>query len=1093
MVLSKTVRTWLLRCVAICIYAMFPGAAGLAAPIDTARFIILGVYDPTGTDLNDTLVGHDWSAHDRVTVTCYYPNTVGTSICAGGGDFDKGDNCHGNITNYGTIIKDTGNNCWYRKNFGLNGVVDARQCGVVGDGKPSSSSHVDDADRLMKCLTQASDNGIPVVNTGGGAILDNLANIDVPQEIELTCGGNSLMDAPNDDYRLLKPSTGKLQLNNAIVIDPTNNGPFSIVLDHSSSSLSGCNVEAGAGSTGANVFSPSIWYPSCDPGMTTSCDDGVGTYFVRSAIDEQSAFKTGGPAYASTGITISGGHVTVRNVTVIGFGTCYSLTAGARPIIDHLIGDCDTGISIVNSNDPQIDSFNIHPMLTGGPTSFEQHEIASFGTSGSNYTVLVKVATTANAYRFADGDTVWIALGDPGTAGSGKESARGRWIVSNHGADTTTGCFTGDTCEPFTLSASKSTATTISGHINNLLTNGVPPTAITGIASSDLTFVAPGQIVTDTLHCVPTSPETDVVAVWPARGIVYLSAPATCSSGVGTESFTFTDHGYTAPADIGCTTAAMPDPNKGCAVIDSAFRFGDGFYADNVGGISAVNCMVFEHQISYHLHTGANGSRWSNCATGDNITLAQRNIEDLSNSIIGILIDGAHNPYNPNDATLDDACDNSWANSILGQHRPVVLVVQSNCPAANKLVNSNISVDNSQESGIAVEVDGGDVQLASAYESGNAALFKAEKNLYGGTDPTVASLEISNNSLLGATLYVENTAAGATTVGCGNVFGVPTPYLCAPSSFTQIPGGRLTLTACALGKCYPVMKNDVTMATNVYYVPYIGQQVPIYNTATGALGLIDIGSGGLTLNLDGSSSNKQLAGHLYDIFAEVRSGAPELCVGPAWTSGTARSVDLTTIDGIPVNVAPIASCQYGVNLNRNCRIYECTYLGTMYMTADGQTAQQFGPVSAPGGGGPCLCLYNAYNRVNVTSQSLDTQAAYPYGTSAWRQMGNIANPLKNYITVVDGLGQMQIFGKLGDAIYKTSGAATGQIGIDFNATSGTPSQIAQGSSTPATYESVLSHVPSMGLWTVNAMENAFGGTPMFGGTGLQALSIQVED
>jgi hypothetical protein len=1103
------------------IFACVLLAVSFVAPATGANRFVIDSIGVRGTTDTSTLRGGTWSlaGQAKISVTCYYPGLV-SAICSGGGDFDRAlssdtTNCGTGVNdNDGTIIKDAGGNCFYRKNFGLNGVVDARQCGVIGDGADHSPKN--DGELLNACLTlastflvPASQFGVRVVNTGGGVILDNTTDIAIPANVELTCGGNNAADAVDDDYRILDKH-GVLQLTNAIVLDPQHTISMPHVMSVSNSvnaSFTGCILEAGVGTGDTpNTYSPSVWYPNCDHNATivVPCTEGAG-FDLRSAIDEQSAFNPnqsslypgGGPASSRKGISISADHVTVRNVTVLGFGTCYSLlgadVTAARPIIDHLVGDCDTGISIVNSNNPHIDSFNIHPFLTGGGDAAEQHEILGFGTSGTNYTVKVKVATTTGAFRFANGDTVWIALDDGAGAvpGGGSESARGRWIVSNLMSDTS--CpppFASDTCQPFTLYGSVSSPTTVSGHVSNVLTNGIPSTAITAITSS-LQFVAPGQIVSDAGGCFPASPETDVVAVWPARGIVYVSAPAACTP--GTHSITFTDHGYTQPLS---DTVCSADPSKGCATVTAAFRFGNGVYANNVGGISAVNCNVFEHQVSYHLSTGANGSRWSNCATGDNINLPQRNIEDVGNSIISILIDGAHGTYDPGDASKDDSCDNSWANSILGQHRPVVLVVQSNCPAANKLVNSNVSVDNSQSGGIVMEVDGGGVLLASSYESGGGAIFKAEKSQYGGDTATKANLNISNNSLSDATLYIEDTDAGATTVGCGNVFNFPTPYLCAPSSFAQLPGGRLTLT-----QGQPVMTADVTGAAHVYYAPYTGQQLPIYNSATGAFGLADMTAAGLTFDL---VTTTQVSGYVYDLFAEMdSSNHVSLCSGPAWSlSGVSRSAQISQIDGIWVNMSAI-NCNFnsgGISGVHACLPSECTYLGSAYMTANGQTQQQFGPVSGPGGGAPCLCLYNAYNHIKVSSKSLDTNNPYTYNTSIWRYMDNSAN---NSVMVLDGLGQSQIAVQLTDAL--SNGGTTGApriaaTGVDFLPPGGSitaPTLIAKANSTmQGSYNVGETAPPIFGLWSAHALEKALTGTTgnaTFGGSGFQEINLQVDD
>src|SRR2546423_5542830 len=108
-----------------------------------------------------------------VSVSCYYAGIP----CSGGGPFDLTISCGSG--NGATLIPDADGNCYRRDNFGTNGVVDARQCGVVGDGEPAGFSlpggvtHPDDGAVLNNCLGYASGAGVPVVTTGGGVILDN--------------------------------------------------------------------------------------------------------------------------------------------------------------------------------------------------------------------------------------------------------------------------------------------------------------------------------------------------------------------------------------------------------------------------------------------------------------------------------------------------------------------------------------------------------------------------------------------------------------------------------------------------------------------------------------------------------------------------------------------------------------------------------------------------------------------------------------------------------------------------------------------------------------------------------------------------------
>jgi hypothetical protein len=166
------------------------------------------------------------------------------------------------------------------------------------------------------------------------------------------------------------------------------------------------------------------------------------------------------------------------------------------------------------------------------------------------------------------------------------------------------------------------------------------------------------------------------------------------------------------------------------------------------------------------------------------------------------------------------------------------------------------------------------------------------------------------------------------------------------------------------------------------------------------------------------------------------------------------------------------------------------------MTAAGQTSQQFAPIAASGGGGNCLCLYNAYNHVTLTATSQDNGVAYSYASTTWRLQRGSSN---NGITVVDGLGNMQRSSQLSDAIANATGPGAGAIGVKFSASPAAPSQpvpIVQANSTiPGTYSTSLSRPPLEGVWVAAAVEaiTIAGSSATFGGAGYQELSVQVED
>lgn len=816
-------------------------------------------------------------------------------------------------------------------------------------------------------------------------------------------------------------------------------------------------------------------------------------------------------------MTGSGGaDTTIRDVTVVGFGSCLSGNAPGLTV-DDFSADCDTGVSVIDNDAPRMNNFVINPLLTGGDIAVLALDSAftQFTPDGSGqYQIVVDVNTAAYPnFSLYDGDTIWVA------PQSGAQSGAGRWTVSCGGGGAvcpapSSPCAVPG-CQQLSLKYSYDSMTSPMTVTGTLFASGYAPNAISGVDFTTVSpgrgsFLSAGQIVSDTASCVDTSyPGTTVTAVWPARGMVFLSRPVTASCPGGSDTFHFKDAPYS-DAGAGCNNGTQGSAT-GCVVVDASYRFGDGFYARNSGGFRLSKGSTFEHGIGFHMDTGSRGDI-SDTAAGNNVGLADRNLAalhdttapdpNLIGNIITLLVEGEHSATASGGSTLD-ACAVHWTNGVLGQHRNNGIVVQSNCDDPNKFANIGLGVDNHTGNGVALEVDAGVVLMANSDSGTGGNLFKADQTALpsssGGTISPNATLRISSNEFPKAPLYLANTAAGASTSGCGNNFQQQTPYLCAPSSFTQLPGGRLTLV-----QSQPVMQSDVMGAGSIYYAPYLSQQVPIYNSASGSFGLTDIGTSGLTLNL---STSVQAVNNLYDVYVDTLSGSgPELCTGPAWSSSgvgsSSRSAayDVTPVNGVWVNQKPL-SCTHGSTI-RNCPTLGCTYVGTIYISMhDGQVSQQFNPSATGGGAGPCLCVYNAYNRVMLTSQTRDSNS-YSYGLNTWRRLDASTG---NSITFVDGSAQMQVSAQLTDAL-KNGSSTSGMIALigiepDISPTGsvpGAPAVITQANSTTiGTYNGSFTTAPKVGLRNVQAVESA-GGTPSsnvptFGGANMEQLSLQVAD
>jgi hypothetical protein len=295
------------------------------------------------------------------------------------------------------------------------------------------------------------------------------------------------------------------------------------------------------------------------------------------------------------------------------------------------------------------------------------------------------------------------------------------------------------------------------------------------------------------------------------------------------------------------------------------------------------------------------------------------------------------------------------------------------------------------------------------------------------------------------------------------------------------PQGRLTLVSYT-----PVLTSDVVGATTVYYTSYVGDWLPIPGTP-------QIFSQ-ISLTLEPSI---QTAGNIYDIFAvNIVTGDETnfyLCTGPAWENSTTRTAQISQSGGagLWVNASTLTNCYNGYTNYGGQPAYAALYLGSIYMTANGETSMQFKPAAASGGSASVLGLYNAYNRVRVSSQSIDSTNSWTYAGAAWRASDDSNS---NRITFLDGLQQSFIEANFLQASNQTSGIQA-TIGIQLDATTGGPSGFLGslvGQSGYLTMNSKNNLDPQLGLHYIQAMEFSSGSTATFYGSGNMLLQIALE-
>lgn len=271
-------------------------------------------------------------------------------------------------------------------------------------------------------------------------------------------------------------------------------------------------------------------------------------------------------------------------------------------------------------------------------------------------------------------------------------------------------------------------------------------------------------------------------------------------------------------------------------------------------------------------------------------------------------------------------------------------------------------------------------------------------------------------------LYVCTTTGTTTTAVWTAVNAAATT-----SATITIPQGYLTPTSGV-----PIIPSDVASAAAVYYTPYTGATVPIYNGTAFANNVFTE----LTLTLTSS----QAASTIYDVFVFNNSGVLTLVTGPAWSTSTAGSgargsgagtTQLQLLSGVYVNAVQItgrnSSSTYTVAAN------QATYLGSLAI--DGSAGQvtchrSFGQSRKWG-------IWNAYNKAPLYLQAGD-------GTGSWAMtsvaLGPVNGSTANSLTVFQGLPVETMFFEYLQkwSIANTGGNPTvgqGSIQIGFNSTS----------------------------------------------------------
>lgn len=284
-------------------------------------------------------------------------------------------------------------------------------------------------------------------------------------------------------------------------------------------------------------------------------------------------------------------------------------------------------------------------------------------------------------------------------------------------------------------------------------------------------------------------------------------------------------------------------------------------------------------------------------------------------------------------------------------------------------------------------------------------------------NPTIAADAVTNTKLAN---MATQTFKGRTTAGTGDPEDLSLGQANSLLALPQAAMGRLTLSSAT-----PVMVSDVSASTSIYYTPYFGDKIALYdgtNWANSTFTELTNTTTDNTKNPAAVANNSN-----YDLFVWSDSGTLRLGRGPAWTSDTARgtgagTTELERVNGVLVNKIAITN---GPSAQRGRYVGTVRSNGTAtidYIISSAQDVAQF------------IGVWNMYNRVLVAATAKEGTNSWTYASSTWRA-ANADNA--NRVSAIFGLNEDAVDVKNIQFVQMSpAGAAVqGLVGIGLDSTS----------------------------------------------------------
>ena len=359
--------------------------------------------------------------------------------------------------------------------------------------------------------------------------------------------------------------------------------------------------------------------------------------------------------------------------------------------------------------------------------------------------------------------------------------------------------------------------------------------------------------------------------------------------------------------------------------------------------------------------------------------------------------------------------------------------------------------------------DGWNVEIRNTGTANKAIIATAQTLSYDGTTAT------TRNVAVGETAEIVCDAAA---FHISNAIRAP---------IVPQPQGYLTLTSGT-----PVLASDVSAATSLYYTPFIGELVPIWN----GVRFIPTVFSEMTLTLSTSNASNSI----YDVFVFNDAGTLRLVTGPVWAAsgaaagsrGTgAGTTQITRSKGLWTNAVAMTgrngATTYSVGAGYG------TYLGSIFVDS---TAGQL-TCHVTYGQSRKWAVWNAYNRVPLVLKAGDSTTTWSYGSASTFRASN--NSTANSLTLFCGLPEERFDTEYSQYVVGAgSGAQSNQVGIGFNSTSAvtgystiitTVAGVPQHQSHNAKYVAP----PTIGINVLTSLEISNGAASTFYGTEARML------